>query len=375
MWQQSLVGHMPHSFSDVTRLERSVFFLFMVLWIVYGVLNQYSALHGVTFDATTVVWVQEVLKVTLSLILFFLQDGGVMHLCQQIKQHWTMFFWYLIPAGMYALADVLMIVNLRCFDPATLYLLLELKVVMVAILYQILFKRVLRFLHWLALLVVTGGSVLKAIDAAAEDQENGDNSNANTIPHPTLFNYMLIALHILLTTFAGVFNEKLLKEKALICINLQNMFLYFDGILFLTFGILAGVSEHKAITDALSPTSLEALFAQPSIVAMAVIMSLAGIVTSRFLKIFDSVQKSVAVALVVVTLPILSHIFFATPITAKTICSVLMVVFGMHLYNSQPQPQTRETEMEVELTVEDESDLFLNEIDLGDVNIEHYLVV
>lgn len=361
---------MPHSFSDVNRLERSVvFFVFMVLWIVYGILNQYSTIHGIKFDATTVVWAQEILKVTLSLILFFLQDGGVMHLCQQSKQHWTMLFWYLIPAGMYALADVLMIVNLRSFDPATLYLLLELKVVMVAILYQILFKRVLSYLHWLALLLVTSGCVLKAFDAAsAEDKGNGENSTANTIPHPTFFNYMLIALHILLTTFAGVFNEKLLKEKALICINLQNMFLYFDGILFLTLGILAGVSEHRPITDALSPTSLEALFAQPSTVTMTVIMSVAGIVTSRFLNIYDSIQKSVAVALVVVTLPCLSHLFFATPITAKTICSILMVVFGMHVYNSQPQPPTRTAEMDVELTVEDESELFLNEIEISNKN-------
>ena len=40
-----------------------------------------------------------------------------------------MIFWYLIPAGLYALTDVLTYINLRVFDPATLDLLGEMKLV------------------------------------------------------------------------------------------------------------------------------------------------------------------------------------------------------------------------------------------------------
>lgn len=338
-------------------MENSIFLLFMILWVVYGLLNQYNTLHDIKFDATTVVWTQEVLKVILTLFLFFVQDGGVIFLCQEIKQHWKMLFWYLIPAGMYVLGDVLTYINLRSFDPATLHLLGEMKLVVVAIVHQLLFKRILNRGHWVALLLITVGCVLKAFDSM---EISSGATGTTTMPQPTFFNYMLVALYILLTTIAGVFNEKLLKDKVEICINLQNLCLYLDGILFLTFGIMFGISEHKSITDALSPTSIEALL-KPSILASAIVMSLAGIVTSRFLKIFDSIWKSVAVALVVVILPIVSQIFFGTPITIKTVCSIIMVTLGMHLYTSQPQPQpqpqlTREAYMEIEL----ESELFLN---------------
>ena len=122
---------MPHSssFSSATLLEQSIFLLFMILWIIYGILNQYTSIHKITFDPTTVVWSQEVLKIILSLILFVIQDGNLSYLYEQLKEHYDMFFWYLIPAGLYALTDVLTYINLRVFDPATLHLLGEMKLV------------------------------------------------------------------------------------------------------------------------------------------------------------------------------------------------------------------------------------------------------
>jgi len=349
----------------------TIFLLFMSLWIIYGILNQYNSLHAITFDPTTVVWSQEVLKIILSLILFFIQDGGLPILYSQVKQHARiMMMWYLIPAGLYALGDVLMYVNLRSFDPATLHLLGEMKLVVTAIVHQCLFQKMLNKWHWLALLIITTGCVVKAVDSleltmssdiddvttasidnlglgdgeTTADSNSGTHELTNTMPRPTLFNFALIGMHIMTSTVAGVFNEKLLKDKPSICINLQNLCLYINGMVFLTFGMLVGVSEHdKSITEALSPANLEALFSQRSILLMAGTMSIAGIVTSRFLKVFDSISKSVAVALVVVSLPLLSRLLFGTPITTKMIISLVMVVAGMQLYTSQPPPNRTDT--------------------------------
>lgn len=260
-----------------------------------------------------------------------------------------------------------------------------------AIVHQQLFHKMLNRWHWLALTIVTAGCVLKALDSmelSSEDVVQENDANATIIneeedassttpnnhhPAPTLFNYGLIAIHIFISTIAGVFNEKLLKDKPSICINLQNICLYLDGIIFLSLGMLLGISnEHKSIVEALSPSSLEELFSQPSILIMAVIMSVAGLVTSRFLKIFDSIRKSVAVALVVVSLPLLSQIFFHTPITAKMIISILMVVLGMHIYTSQPPPSRVDGDR-IEENEEDESELFLQSIAIpGEHNIEDH---
>mmetsp|Transcript_11728 Transcript_11728/g.19408 ORF Transcript_11728/g.19408 Transcript_11728/m.19408 type:complete len:437 (+) Transcript_11728:399-1709(+) len=350
--------------------HRSItFFLFMTLWIIYGMLNQYNDIHSVTFDPTTIVWCQEFLKIILSLLLFYIQDGGLNILCSQVKEHArSMLVWYVIPAGLYAVGDVLTYVNLRSFDPATLHLLGEMKLCVTAIVHQCLFKKMLNRWHWVALIIITVGCIIKAVDSLesnddgddaitttsisddnfdvgdirADNNTSTDNGNEEraSMPQPTFFSFALIGVQIMITTIAGVFNEKLLKDKPSICINLQNLCLYINGMMFLTLGMLLGISEHnKPIQEVLSPSSLEALFSQPSILFMAITMSVAGVVTSRFLKVFDSIQKSVAVALVVVSLPLSSRVLFGTPITVKMIVSIVMVVVGMQLYTLQPAPR------------------------------------
>ena len=352
------------------RHRSIIFLLFMSLWIIYGILNQYNNIHSITFDPATVVWCQEFLKIILSLLLFFLQDGGLYTLCNQVKEHArSMLIWYLIPAGLYAAGDVLTYILLRSFDPATLHLLGEMKLCVTAIVHQCLFQKMLNRWHWVALIIITVGCIIKAVDSlesndgnvtSADDNfdediradnntstDNGSDASTATgeitsMTQPTFFNFALIGVQIMITTFAGVFNEKLLKDKQFICINLQNLCLYINGMMFLTLGMLLGISEHnKPINEVLSPSNLEILFSQPSILFMAIAMSVAGVVTSRFLKVFDSIRKSVAVALVVVSLPLSSRVLFGTPITAKMIVSIIMVVAGMQLYSSQPAPRRR----------------------------------
>jgi UDP-sugar transporter A1/2/3 len=374
------------------RHRSIIFLLFMSLWIIYGILNQYNNIHSITFDPTTVVWCQELLKIILSLLLFFLQDGGLYTLCNQVKEHApSMLIWYLIPAGLYAAGDVLTYILLRSFDPATLHLLGEMKLCVTAIVHQCLFQKMLNRWHWVALIIITAGCIIKAVDslestdgdaATADDNFDEDiRANNNTsadnesdastatgeivsMPHPTFFNFALIGVQIMITTFAGVFNEKLLKEKQFICINLQNLCLYINGMMFLTLGMLLEISEHnKPINDVLSPSSLQALFSQPSILFMAITMSVAGVVTSRFLKVFDSIRKSVAVALVVVSLPLSSRVLFGTPITVKMIVSIVMVIAGMQLYSSQPAPRRRVDQKTDEVDYDDneEEDLMAND--------------
>lgn len=248
------------------------------------------------------------------------------------------------------------------------------KLVITAVVHQMLFKRILKKLHWVALGIITLGCVIKAMDsmelsnavpittsttAGGDDDESDDNNDNknNNIPHPTAFNYFLILVHILTSTVAGVYNEKLLKDKPTISINLQNICLYLDGITFLTIGIIAqqwgsltsSESESKQqqqpsssiSSSPLSLSSLQSLFAEPSVLAVAITMAIAGIVTSRFLKAYDSIRKSVATALTVVSLPFLGRLFFGTLITAKMVVSISLVVLGMYVYTAQPPPRAR----------------------------------
>eukprot|EP00566_Odontella_aurita_P012789 CAMPEP_0113546358 /NCGR_PEP_ID=MMETSP0015_2-20120614/11760_1 /TAXON_ID=2838 /ORGANISM="Odontella" /LENGTH=459 /DNA_ID=CAMNT_0000446801 /DNA_START=200 /DNA_END=1580 /DNA_ORIENTATION=+ /assembly_acc=CAM_ASM_000160 len=341
---------MGTSLADATWADRSTYALFVVLWIAYAILNQYCVNRGIYFDATTLVWSQEVLKIVLSVGLFFVQDGGLLQLLHSAVEYRSMICWYLIPAALYALVDVITYINLRRMDPATLHLLGEMKLVLVGFVHQFFFRRRLTNLHWVALVIITFGCVVKTLDSLEDDVKgNGETGTAgddimvsSSQPKPTLVNYLLLFITIISGTVAGVYNEKLLKSRASVPLNLQNICLYFDGILFLTAGMLAGLSDKSSITDALSPSSFRELFTEPAVVAMAIVMSTAGLVTSRFLRTFDSVRKSIAVSLVVVSLPFLSWVFFGTALTVKMILSVLAVLGGMFLYSMQPPPGSQD---------------------------------
>ena len=106
------------------------------------------------------------------------------------------------------------------------------KIVVTAVVHQFLFKRRLNRLQWVALGVITVGCIIKAVDSmelSTAVSTTGDGLHDNSgddgqdrrvlleeqpkMPHPTAFNYVLILVYILISTVAGVFNEKLLKDK------------------------------------------------------------------------------------------------------------------------------------------------------------------
>ena len=317
--------------ADSSWAERSVFVSFLVLWIVYGLLNQLAKIKGIEYNAASLVWVQEVLKLVLSIALFAGQDGGLYELfCVACREHVALLCWYMIPAGLYALTDVLTYINLRSFDPATYYLLSELKLVLTAVVHQVLLKRRLRLGHWRALAIITMGCILKMVDGSTPSSRYTDN---NTAAAPTLINYAILLGQLLASTVAGVYNEKLLKDKARIPINLQNICLYLDGILLLS---LCSFFTPKSPDNNAANDSLSAMTAQPVLMAMAACMATAGIVTSRFLLLLDSVRKSMAAALVVVLLPFLQHFLFETKITLVLLLAMAHVVLGMYLYSVEP---------------------------------------
>lgn len=84
---------MTNTFFGASWSERLIFLLFIILWIVYGLLNQFNAINGVQFDPTTVVWSQELFKVIISVGLYFMQDGGANAFVKEAREQWTMLFW------------------------------------------------------------------------------------------------------------------------------------------------------------------------------------------------------------------------------------------------------------------------------------------
>lgn len=72
-----------------------------------------------------------------------------------------MLLFYMVPAFLYCLYNNLTFINLSNYDPTSYFLLLQLRVVVTGVVFQILFQKKLSKLQWISLLILTAGCVLK----------------------------------------------------------------------------------------------------------------------------------------------------------------------------------------------------------------------
>ncbi|KRT78955.1 hypothetical protein AMK59_8760, partial [Oryctes borbonicus] len=101
----------------------------------------------------------EIKPIVLCLIHFVVckSSHGTSTLVSEILTNTKVLALYLVPAFLYCLYNNLSFVNLSAFDPTTYYLLLQFRVVVTAILFQVIFKKQLTRKQWLSLVLLTIG--------------------------------------------------------------------------------------------------------------------------------------------------------------------------------------------------------------------------
>lgn len=260
---------------------------------------------------------------------------------------------YMVPAFLYCLYNNLAFVNLATFDPTTYYLLLQLRVVVTGILFQIIFKKYLSQRQWVSLILLTLGCMLKQVDLNSLYGDANDDSEAAALQaggaagavnpsqktpgkNMTGFDFSISAVFILAQTIcsclAGVYNEYLLKDKgAEVNIFVQNVFMYLDSIV-CNAGILLLRGE---LLDAFSAHSLGSIM-RFSVIIIIVNNAAIGIVTSFFLKYMNSILKTFASALELLFTAVLCYFLFAIPIYMNTALAIAVVSYAIYLYTQSP---------------------------------------
>ncbi|RLN67679.1 hypothetical protein BBJ29_001773 [Phytophthora kernoviae] len=323
---------MPAPLGLETKTQRGIFVTYMSLWVSYGLLNELAKRQSVRFNSACAVVLQSFLKLLLASYMFLTADaqGGeffgnkLRYMMSQVQENRKLLLLYFIPSGLYVVYDVLSYVNLRAFDAATYFLLLQFRLVITGILHQMMFKKRLNRNQWVSLGVTTVGCAIKTLG------QQDPHATAKT-DGPTLTAYGLLIVQMLSSTFAGVYNEVLLKKQAAISVNLQNVFMYVDSIV-CTMGMLVFGLTGQTAEEALTMDNVRVLFS-PYVLPMVLIMSMIGVVTSLFLKNLDSVRKAIASALELVFLPLLSAMLFGQPLTLYTVAAVCFVGFGVYIYS------------------------------------------
>ncbi|EDW64012.1 UDP-galactose transporter senju [Drosophila virilis] len=337
-----------------TKLTFIIFLLYMSLFIGQGIFVTASqeSNNSYSYNTVTVVLLTEVFKLIVSTCLYC-RENNLRSLARDVHKDRNVLALYMVPAFLYCLYNNLAFVNLATFDPTTYYLLLQLRVVVTGILFQIIFKKYLSQRQWISLILLTLGCMLKQVDLnsfyndANDDSEaaaiqgvavaNATQANAKALAkNMTGFDFSISAVFILAQTIcsclAGVYNEYLLKDKgADVNIFVQNVFMYLDSIICNAVILLL----RGELLDAFSGHNLGSIM-RFSVLIIIVNNAAIGIVTSFFLKYMNSILKTFASALELLFTAVLCYFLFAIPIYLNTALAIAVVSYAIYLYTQSP---------------------------------------
>ncbi|CAG9762910.1 unnamed protein product [Ceutorhynchus assimilis] len=312
-----------------SKFSQIVFVLYVLLFVNQGILvtaSQQSD-NKYNYNIVTVVLMTELLKLVLSTLLYCREQSPA-QLVREIVINRKVLALYFVPAFLYCLYNNLAFVNLSNFDPTTYYLVMQLRVVVTGILFQLIFNKLLSKKQWLSLIILTIGCMLKQIPMNQPQEETTTKSQSLALSLGTV----LIFIQIVCSCFAGVYNEYLLKNQGNdVNIFVQNVFMYLDSIIC----NVALLSVNGSIATAFLYDNLVKVLHYKVLLVM-LNNAIVGIVTSLFLKTLNSILKTFASALELILTAVLSLVLFGIPIYLNTILSICTVMYAIYLYSQNP---------------------------------------
>ncbi|PFX27189.1 CMP-sialic acid transporter [Stylophora pistillata] len=314
-----------------TKTHFLIFVGYMALFISQGILvtatkdknNQYS------YNTVTVVLLAEFVKLIIAVGLQ-LQTSTFGEFLQHVRSNVKVLVLYVVPSFMYCLYNNLAFVNLANYDPTTYFLLLQFRVVVTGVIFQILFSKKLSGLQWVSLLLLTSGCIVKQIKY--EDLTAGSSSFSIQFD----IHLLLILVQVFCSCFAGVYNEYLLKGKGGdVPFMVQNFFMYLDSVL-CNFAVLW---YNGTLSEAFTAESLSSI-ARGKVLAIIFNNAGIGITTALFLKQLNSILKTFASALEIMFTALLCWIIFGIPVDIFTFVAIAIVSYAVILYAHNPVDNT-----------------------------------
>lgn len=348
-----------------TRTSCLIFFSYISLFVSQGLLTTATNNSQITgFNSSIVVLLTELLKLIICTSVYLIQSNwSFKNLFNDIALNKRLTVLYLIPALLYCMYNNLTFTNLERFDLATYYCLMQFRIVLTAIIYQILFRRKLSSIQWASLFILTIGCLIKeyslydklpqhtgasthttkVLPASNWTMRSVDDSDPIPITKTFYFlsSTLLILLQLFCSCFAGVYNEYLLKDSSTAKdadVILQNIFMYLDSIVCnaLFFQLIPHMEKHVSDQNITIISRLQNLLTNPLICVLILNNALSGLVASFFLKSLNSIIKTFAAALELFAVTFLAWLLFDDHIDGITIFSLIVVTLALALYSMNP---------------------------------------
>ncbi|KAJ1696542.1 hypothetical protein LUZ63_005054 [Rhynchospora breviuscula] len=226
-----------------------------------------------------------------------------------------------VPALLYAINNYLKFIMQLYFNPATVKMLSNLKVLVIAVLLKMIMRRKFSVIQWEALaLLLIGISVnqLRSLPAGTE---------AFGLPVTTIA-YIYTLVFVTVPSLASVFNEYALKSQFETSIYLQNLFLYGYGAIFNFLGILGTVIFQ-------GPSNFDILRGHSKATMFLICNNAAqGILSSFFFKYADTILKKYSSTVATIFTGLASAALLGHTLTMNFLLGVSIVFISMHQFFS-----------------------------------------
>ncbi|GJN02499.1 hypothetical protein PR202_ga19858 [Eleusine coracana subsp. coracana] len=226
-----------------------------------------------------------------------------------------------IPALLYGINNYLKFIMQLYFNPATVKMLSNLKVLVIAVLLKIIMRRKFSIIQWEALALLLIGISVNQLRSVPEG------TNSFGLPVTTIA-YIYTLIFVTVPSLASVYNEYALKSQFDTSIYLQNLFLYGYGAIFNFLGILGTVVFQ-------GPESFDILRGHSRATIFLICNNAAqGILSSFFFKYADTILKKYSSTVATIFTGLASAVFLGQPLTVNFLLGISIVFISMHQFFS-----------------------------------------
>ncbi|KAL4347582.1 hypothetical protein GQ457_17G004290 [Hibiscus cannabinus] len=227
---------------------------------------------------------------------------------------------YPIPALLYLVKNLLQYYIFAYVDAPGYQILKNLNIISTGVLYRIILKKKLSEIQWAAFILLCAGCTTAQL-----------NSRSDQVLQTPLPGWIMAIVMALLSGFAGVYTEAIIKKRPSRNINVQNFCLYIFGMVFNAVAIL--VQDFDAVMN-------KGFFHGYSIITTLMILNhaLSGIAVSMVMKYADNIVKVYSTSVAMLLTAVVSVFLFGFNLTLAFFLGATVVSVSVYLHSAgKPQ--------------------------------------
>ncbi|XP_038983922.1 CMP-sialic acid transporter 2 isoform X3 [Phoenix dactylifera] len=220
---------------------------------------------------------------------------------------------YPIPAILYLIKNLLQYYIFAYVDAPAYQILKNLNIISTGVLYRIILKKKLSEIQWAAFILLCAGS---------------DHVLQTPLP-----GWVMAIVMALLSGFAGVYTEAIIKKRPSRNINVQNFWLYIFGMVFNLIAIC--IQDYDEVMN-------KGFFHGYSFITVCMIVNhaLSGIAVSMVMKYADNIVKVYSTSVAMLLTAVVSVFLFGFHLSLAFFLGSTVVSISIYLHSiGKPQPQ------------------------------------